>query len=312
MHRRPRNCRASLILPVFIITAACQVAGERGGVERNDRLVSRDATLNDVQLLPRDPAHLSDSIEPHRAAAIRLGRLIVQNPREHAPQYVGNDMACTNCHMNGGQRDRAIPWVGVAAMFPEYRARDARLISLEDRIQNCFERSLNGSAPPFDSPEMMAVAAYITWLSEGLQVGTNPDWRGRNRIPREQQIPIEELDVERGRTLYDAACATCHGVDGQGVDLGVARPGPLWGPRSWSDGAGAARIYTLAGYIRHAMPLDDPGSLTDEEAQQVAAYINSHERPAFARKLEDFPRGDVPIDAVYYPQRYSVNPLRRP
>lgn len=303
--------RLAMLSLIVTSLGACRGGTTATPDDSTERLVARDARLEMVQHLPRDPHTDSIPGDERRAAAIRLGRQIVQDPARYAPQYTGNDLACTNCHMNGGQRDRALPWVGVAGTFPQYRAREARLISLEDRIQNCFERSINGTAPPYESPEMMAVAAYITWLAEGLPVGESPEWRGKNRIPREHQIAIAELDTERGRTLYDAQCASCHGVDGQGVDLGVARPGPLWGPRSWSDGAGAARIYTLAGYIRYAMPLTDPGSLTDEESQQIAAYINSHERPVFARKLQDFPNGDVPMDAVYYPQRFEVNPLAR-
>jgi thiosulfate dehydrogenase len=86
------------------------------------------------------------------------------------------------------------------------------------------------------------------------------------------------------------------------------KPGPLWGARSWNDGAGAARVYTLAGYIRYAMPLTQPGILSDEEAQHVAAYINAQERPVYSGKADDYP-GGAPIDAVYYP-RYPENPLR--
>jgi thiosulfate dehydrogenase len=272
-------------------------------------LVPASARLDQVNTLPRDPRTAPLPDDEYTAAQIRRGYDIVRNPRQHAARFAGNDLSCANCHMNGGQRDRALPYVGIAGTFPQYRSRDGRLISLEDRIGDCFERSLDGTRPPYDSPEMMAVAAYITWLSQGQPVGEDPAWRGKNRIARENQIPIERLDRARGEQLYVQWCASCHGMDGRGVDLGVAKPGPLWGPGSWNDGAGAARVYTLAGYIRHAMPLTNPGSLSDEEAQHVAAYINSHERPSFARKREDFPNGDVPVDAVYYPQRYARNPL---
>jgi cytochrome c len=116
-------------------------------------------------------------------------------------------------------------------------------------------------------------------------------------------VPVAKLDRNAGKQVYVRVCAACHGIDGQGVDLGVARPGPLWGPRSWNDGAGMARVYTAAGFIRYAMPLTAPGSLTDREAQEVALYIDTQPRPAFAGKARDWPRGDVPPDAVYYPRR---------
>jgi thiosulfate dehydrogenase len=167
---------------------------------------------------------------------------------------------------------------------------------------------MNGEAPPYDSQELLAVAAYITWLSKGQPMGESPVWRGQNVIAQENLVPIERLDPVRGRESYGQYCTTCHGADGQGVDLQTVRPGPLWGPRSWNDGAGAARVYTLAGYIRYAMPLNQPGVLSDEEAQHIAAYINAQERPAYAGKAQDFPAG-APVDADYYP-RYPVNPLR--
>jgi thiosulfate dehydrogenase len=262
-----------------------------------------------VAALVKDPARDPLPSDAHEAEQVRLGYAIVRDSRRNAGRFVGNDLACANCHLNAGQRDRGLPFVGVAGTFPQYRARDGRLISLQDRIADCFERSLNGTAPPFDSPEMMAVSAYITWLSHGMPVGESPAWRGKNSIARENLIPIERLDVAQGGALYQQQCAVCHGQDGQGVDLRVAKPGPLWGPGSWNDGAGAARVYTLAGYIRYAMPLTAPGSLTDEQAQLIAAFVNSHDRPAFALKAKDYPNGDVPVDAVYYP-RYPENPLR--
>ncbi|HSH46342.1 MAG TPA: c-type cytochrome, partial [Longimicrobiales bacterium] len=232
----------------------------------------------------------------------------IEDTPTHAAEYTGNDISCGNCHLNGGQRFRALPLTGIAATFPEPRRREARLFSLEDRIRGCFLRSMNGTPPPYDSPELLAITAYITWLSEGQPMGKSPRWRGQNVIAQENLVPIEQLDPERGQALYAQHCTACHGADGQGVDLGMVTAGALWGPRSWNDGAGAARVYTLAGFIRHAMPLTQPGVLTDQEAQHVAAYINAQERPAYPGKADDYPDG-APIDAVYYPQ-YPENPLR--
>jgi thiosulfate dehydrogenase len=114
---------------------------------------------------------------------------------------------------------------------------------------------------------------------------------------------VDKLDAKRGEELYLDRCTNCHGVDGQGVTVGDKRPGPLWGPDSWNDGAGAARVYTLAGIIRHMMPYLDPGSLTDEDAQHVAAFINSQPRPAHPFKDRDYLTEALPVDSVYYPKR---------
>lgn len=285
--------------------------GQRGGAGAAP-LIPQSATISDVGRLVHDPMAAPPAEDSVLARYIQHGYQIVRETPKYAARYVGNTLSCSNCHMNAGQREGALPLVGVAAVFPQYRSRSGRAISLEDRIRGCFSRSMNGTPPPYDSEELIAVSAYIAWLSRDQPMGESPAWRGKNVIAKENLIPIERLDVARGEQIYARTCLGCHGADGQGVNLGTARPGPLWGPNSWNDGAGAARVYTLAGYIRYAMPLTQPGSLSDEEAQHVAAYINSQSRPAFARKAEDYPRGDVPAEAVYYPQRYPTNPLRRP
>jgi thiosulfate dehydrogenase len=273
-------------------------------------LIPRTARADRVNDLVRDPFKDPLPDNPYLAEQIKLGFHFVRETGKYAGKYVGNKMACANCHMNGGQRELALPYVGIAGVFPLYRNREGRLFSLEDRIRGCFMRSINGIQPPYDSPELLAVSAYITWLSEGFPSGTSVPWRGKNKIAKDKLIPIWQLDPEEGERLYMKKCIACHGADGQGVDIAVAKPGPLWGPGSWNDGAGLGRIYTLAGYIRYAMPLLNPGSLSDYEAQQIAAFVNSHERPVYPNKARDWPKGDTPIDAVYYPL-YNRNPMMK-
>jgi thiosulfate dehydrogenase len=245
-------------------------------------------------------------------------RLFTNTPKE-APHFAPGKMTCNHCHLNGGQRERSMPLVGVAGMFPEYNRRAGRLYTLNDRIVDCFLRSENATGvsavagstdpkggpdlPTTTSPEVLALAAYITWLANGHEVGKNPSWRGQNTIPPDKLIPVEQLDPAKGEALFLEHCTNCHGEDGQGKDIGDKRPGPLWGPESWNDGAGAARIYTLAGIIRYSMPYLNPASLTDEEAQQLAAFINSKPRPAYPFKERDYLVEKLPIDSVYYPKR---------
>jgi thiosulfate dehydrogenase len=216
------------------------------------------------------------------ADAIKLGYNIIVNTPQYAPQYVSSGMSCSNCHLNAGQRDKAFPLVGIAAVFPEYSSRDQRLISLEDRIRGCFARSQNGQAPPYESQELLAVAAYITWISAGQPVDQNPPWRHQNVIPTEHQLPVSQLDKAKGQQLYQQQCVACHGSDGQGVQLTpTLKPGPLWGAKSYNDGAGLASVQSLAGFIRYAMPYNNPSSLSDEAAQEIAAYVDSQPRPHF-------------------------------
>ncbi len=240
------------------------------------------------------------------ASEIRWGFQLFTDTPKHAPQFVGGTMSCGNCHLNAGQRERALPLVAVAGMFPEYNGRASRLITLADRIVDCFMRSENAPGrgtdhlPTPTSKEVLALNAYITWLSKGQPVGRNPSWRGQNTIPPAKLLKMSEVDPKRGEAIFNERCTSCHGEDGQGKAIGDKKAGPLWGPNSWNDGAGAARIYTLAGIIRYTMPYLDPGSLTDEEAQHVAAFITSQSRPVYPFKDRDYLSGKVPIDAVYY------------
>jgi thiosulfate dehydrogenase len=153
------------------------------------------------------------------------------------------------------------------------------------------------------SKEVLAIAAYLTWLAKGWEIGKNPTWRGQNAIAQSALIPVDKLDPRKGEALFEERCITCHGRDGQGVAVGDEKPGPLWGPDSWNDGAGAARVYTLAGIIRYAMPYLDPGSLTDEQAQQLAAFIDSQPRPSYPFKAQDYLTEKLPPDSVYYERR---------
>jgi len=246
------------------------------------------------------------------AEQIRWGfQLFTDTPR-HAPAFVGGTVSCANCHLNAGQRERALPLVGVAGVFPEYNGRAARLISLGDRIVDCFLRSENATGqsieqlPTPSSKEVLALSAYITWLSKGHAVGTSPEWRGRNAIAQANLVPVAKLDRARGEAIFAEQCTSCHGVDGQGKAIGGPVPmsekkaGALWGPHSWNDGAGASRVYTLAGIIRYTMPYLNPGSLSDEDAQHLAAFITSQPRPVYPFKDRDYKGGKIPVDAVYY------------
>jgi thiosulfate dehydrogenase len=275
-------------------------------------LIPATGALDTLRQLPKDPNQATLPQNQYLADQIKLGYQIAADTPTHAGQYVGNGESCANCHLNVGQKDKGLPWVGVAAVFPTYNTRSGRLFSLEDRIRDCFIRSEAGTAPPYDSKELLAVAAYITWLSEGQPGGASPAWRGRNEIAKENLIPIDKLDPQQGQQLFEQQCVACHGQDGQGLQVAAVKPAPLWGPQSWNDGAGMARVYTLAGFIRYAMPYHAPGSLTDEQAQQLAAYINSQDRPAYPNKDKDYVKDPVPVDAVYYPQRYpDGNPLAK-
>jgi len=289
--------RRLVFASVALAFAACSGAGDK------PPLIPATATMVAAWEVPLDPTADATLGDSPLAKEIRRGYRIFVNTPAEAPALAPGRVSCTNCHLNAGQRERALPLVGVAGMFPEYRGRAARVITLSERIVGCFMRSENGVAarPTATTPEVVAVEAYLTWLARGYAVGQNPSWRNRNEIAKEHLIPVAKLDPAKGERLYAEQCVSCHGADGQGVVIGDKQAAPLWGENSWNDGAGVARTYTLAGYIRYAMPYLDPGSLTDEEAQQIAAFITSKPRPVFPDKDKDYPvPGSLPPDAVYY------------
>jgi thiosulfate dehydrogenase len=228
--------------------------------------------------------------------AIVLGRRVLTKTAQSAPAYSGNALNCTSCHLNAGRTPWSSPWVGIWGVFPEYRSRSARVISLQDRINDCFERSMNGKALPPASPEMIGILAYMQWLSREVPTGQSVTGRGFVRM-KSKQPP----DRERGARVYAQKCAVCHGEQGQGMPTasGEMLYPPLWGPKSFNIGAGMARLNTAAAFVKANMPFDQPGSLSDEEAFDVAAFFTRQPRPDFAGKSADWAQGGKPEDARY-------------
>ena len=298
----------SSILPILVFTSSLMACpGERRA--GRDRLLPRNADISRALERPRDPFRDPISGDAARAEQIRLGYLLFTRAPSLLGPAIGSALTCSNCHLNAGQREGGLPLVGSAHAYPQHNPRLGRLISLEERIVSCLIRSLDAAAPAgaiahenageacFPSPrsaEVLALAAYITWLSEGA------DPPPPHPLEDHERLAPSALDPDRGARLYAKRCAVCHGDDGQGVHLGLLRPGPLWGERSWNDGAGMARTWTLAGFLRGAMPYSSPGRLDAEEAQHIAAFINGKPRPAFGHKDRDYPGTEAPPDAIHY------------
>jgi thiosulfate dehydrogenase len=225
-----------------------------------------------------------------RGEAIRMGYLMVVDTQEYGKRYVGNALNCTNCHLDAGLSPNAASFVGISVLYPEYRARAGRRMSLADRINECFERSMNGRALPPDSAKLAAIVAYIDWLSQNVPPGSAVPWRGIPRI-----TSTRPPDAVNGKIVFAKTCVFCHGSDGQGTMAGP----PVWGPRSYNIGAGMARVGIAASFIKANMPRGWGWSVTDDEAFDVAAYINSQPRPDFPDKAHDWPKGGKPADSPY-------------
>ena len=226
--------------------------------------------------------------EPFEASVYR-GLAILTHTRDSLPAYVGGTLNCTSCHLDEGRRPNAVPLVGVFARFPKYMDRSGAVVPIEDRINYCFTRSLAGSKLPSDSREMQDIVAYLSFISRGVPTGEHVRGEGMAKMP--------DLagDSIRGRALFVDNCVRCHGNDGAGLGTIPA----LWGANSFSVGASMARQERAASFIRHNMPFDRPGTLTDRQAYDIAAYITSMTRPDSPGKENDWPNGDTPPDVPY-------------
>ena len=219
-----------------------------------------------------------------------------------AKRFAGNNLTCQNCHLQGGAQPYAMPLIGVWGQFPQYRGREGEVGTLENRVNGCMERSMNGRALALDSREMKAFLAYTKWLSTGIPDGAKIIGSGTMPV----QEPNRAADLRHGSQVYAEKCVACHGESGQGqrVATGYQFP-PLWGPDSYNDGAGMARLLNAAAFAKHNMPLGttfESPLLTDEEAYDVAGYVNSQPRPHKADLDKDFPnRLQKPVDAPYGP-----------
>ena len=225
----------------------------------------------------------------YRASALR-GRALLLGTRDSLPHNVGNSLRCASCHLDGGLRRGAMPWVGSFARFPQYRARSGKVDLIEDRINDCFRRSMNGTALAPADRDMRDIVTYFAFLSSGIPVGAETEGQGL--------VPLQPLkgDPARGAGVFAATCARCHGASGQGTALAT----PLWGPRSYNVGAGMARISTAASFVYALMPIDRAQRLTAQQAFDVATYVNTRPRPDFPGKVHDWPRGQKPADADYH------------
>ncbi|WP_034891716.1 c-type cytochrome [Gillisia sp. Hel_I_29] len=247
-------------------------------------------------------------------------QLISESPKYMGPQaedpemrYAGNNLACMNCHLKAGTQPGSASWIGVTNRFPQFRGRSNSDGTIEDRINGCMQRSMNGDKLPTDSKEMKAIVAYMEWLTEDMPAEREKDFKGYAKV----ELPTVAVDFDKGKDLFSKECTVCHGDNGQGVKLADSTKGyqypPLWGPDSYNNGAGMHRVITAAQFIKGNMPFGQATwkspKLTDEEAYNLAGYINSFSRPQKAGLNKDYPDLKLkPVSTPYgpYVDNFSV------
>ena len=212
------------------------------------------------------------------------GQRIFDDPSTYAKAYVGNALRCASCHLDQGRKADSAPMWAAWLSYPAYRTKDHEVNTFAERLRGCFRYSMNGKPPPLGDPVLVALESYSYWLAQGAPLDPDIAGRGYTKVAKPAQAP----DYHRGEAVYQARCALCHAADGGGQRARNGAPAfpALWGDASFNWGAGMANINNAAGFIKGNMPLGQGGTLTDQEAWDVAMFIDSHDRPQDPRFTE--------------------------
>ena len=270
-----RNVFFALVLAIILLVFGVWILAFFRSTLSTKRIAMGQETSNLKVALPTaqpffNPPRPEDAPESIRAE-VMIGYKIMTETKKYAGQYVNNDLSCSSCHFDGGRSFNTISLVGVGATYPRYRGRQEYTVDLAMRTQDCFERSMNGVAPPLDSQIMQSLLVYMQWISKGIPVYSKLPWA----LPNDLGNP-HKPDIANGSAVYKDVCAQCHGDEGQGTPIAP----PLWGDRSYNDGAGMHRIRTFSLFAWRYMPKNAP-SLTQEQAIDVAGFVHEKPRPKF-------------------------------
>ena len=293
-------------------TSSCMGCHAVAGTDRSRNWVSADFTftLNDAfprpdqdptspppDRVPRTervippPARPVSSWDLEHWNDVTTGYRIAIETYELVPAHVGSKLHCSSCHLGAGRDPESAWWVG---MFAKYKTPE----NLYNRINQCFERSENGSAicavdtssaggsavPCDQDPTMRALTTYLRWLDEQWK-----DWKERNHysgptpngFPPLPATPSGKASAATGSLVYQQKCAFCHNAEGQGRYLSHTYYRPaLWGPNSYNIQAGmGSNLQDLAAFVHANMPYGNGGALTVQEAWDVACFVDAQTRP---------------------------------
>lgn len=273
---------------------------------------SKEENFSDINSIRNDEDwHAPDMNalpENEQGSLIRHGHeLIVNTSMFLGPKgkiaAISNGMNCQNCHIDAGAKSFGGCFSAVASTYPKYRDRSGKIESIEFRINECMERSLNGNKLDSLSHEMRAMVAYLKWLGKDVPKDKKPKGSGLEDL----NFMTRAADIQKGKQVFVTKCQSCHSENGQGVlnhDSSFYIYPPLWGPESYNVSAGLYRLSRFASYVKNNMPFGASHSspqLTEEEAWDVAAFVNSQPRPEkfFAY---DWPKKESkPVDYPFGP-----------
>ncbi len=301
------------IIFTFLFAMTCSLLSCKGGTDSKGptRKVSDTVVSSKPKWLVPDTTELENTRE---GELIKYGRdLIVNTSVYFGPKgtvaHKSNGLNCQNCHLDAGTRLFGNNFSLVATSYPKFKERSGTVETIEKKVQDCFERSLNGKIIDPASREMKAFIAYLKWVGKTVVKGTRPEGSGIEELP----FLDRAADPSLGKVVYEKKCMTCHRQDGAGIlnAEGTAYAYPaLWGPQSYNVGASLFRISKMAGFVKSNMPFGTNHlkgqQLSNEEAWDVAAFINSQPRPYKNTKMDWPDLATKPFDHPFGPFRDSL------
>jgi thiosulfate dehydrogenase len=270
-----------IILAITIVTVSDIIKAVRHSNNNALGVVVKDSTWVPPSL------YADEILEGKERETVTYGADIITNTSAYFGPHgsvaqISNGMNCQNCHLNTGKKNWGNNYSAVFSTYPKFRDRSGAIETIYKRVSDCFERSLNGAAPDSNSKEYQAIYAYMKWIGQDVKKNEKPLGSGIEKLP----VMDRATDTVKGKNVYMMQCQSCHGANGEGQlklnGISYEYP-PLWGKNSYNIGAGLYRISNFAGFIKSNMPFNtathNNPQLTNEEAWDVAAYVNSQPRP---------------------------------
>jgi len=231
---------------------------------------------------------------------VKLGEDIVTHTNTHpmTKDIITTNLTCMNCHLAGkdsraGTTKNIGTFIGTSAAFPAYSSRHKRIQVLQERIDSCFLRCMSSKKSFMGTKAMSAVEAYVASLSDGEPMHMNTKGPRSHKITKLWEKNTKKFaniyqkatheNYVAGKEIYQNKCAACHGQNGEGTDSFPA----LWGKDkhghwlSYGADGSMAKLKNSATWIQDNMPFQQERTLSDQEAADVALFVNAQERKSY-------------------------------